>query len=115
MFFQGEEVFTQRRCSECECRNGEIRCEEAETCGQAGCAGPEYLCDKGESSVIIGTILRAGELSLFLSPRSFMIIRLQWFGVSVVHVWVSIWHWLYPGPGLSPVINVGKCTELHNS
>ena len=51
--FQGEEVFTQRRCSECECRNGEIRCEEAENCGQvsqAECQGPEYLCAKGESS-----------------------------------------------------------------
>ena len=97
-------MFTQRRCSECECRNGEIRCEEAETCGQAGCAGPEYLCDKGESSVIIGSILRTGELSLF--PLHV---------VSVVHVWVNIWHRFYPGPGLSPVINVGKCTALHNS
>ena len=57
-------MFTQRRCTECECRNGEIRCEEAETCGQAGCAGPEYLCGKGESVI---TLLRTGELSLFLS------------------------------------------------
>ena len=45
-------MFTQRRCSECQCRNGEIRCEEAESCRSAGvseCAGPEYLCRQGES------------------------------------------------------------------
>ena len=49
---QGEEVFTQRRCTECVCRNGEIRCQAVDTgrCGAgAGCAGPEYLCgDAGE-------------------------------------------------------------------
>lgn len=57
---QGEEVFTQRRCTECVCRNGEIRCQAVDTgrCGAgagAGCAGPEYLCGDAGEEIFLGT------------------------------------------------------------
>ena len=44
---QGEEVFTQRRCQDCVCRNGEIRCETVDCENDDGgeeCDGPDYLC-----------------------------------------------------------------------
>ena len=58
---QGEEVFTQRRCTECVCRNGEIRCQAVDTgrCGAgagAGCAGPEYLCGDAGEEILLGDL-----------------------------------------------------------
>ena len=111
-------MFTQRRCSECECRNGEIRCEEAESCGQAnkaGCPGPEYLCGKGESprgKSSVGTILRNGKCSLsFFLLRSIYTDAMEGLGSVSGSVFGT-----GPLPGsLVSVINVGKCTEAHNS
>jgi len=54
-YLEGEEVFTQRRCSECKCRNGEIRCEKVvcpDNPPRDGCRAvtrpdkccPDYVC-----------------------------------------------------------------------
>ena len=47
---QGEEVFTRRRCHNCVCQNGEIRCEKEECEDDVApdelCDGPDYLCNR---------------------------------------------------------------------
>ena len=47
LLFQGEDVYTQKRCTECVCRNGEIRCETVICDQELGCSGPDYLCGAG--------------------------------------------------------------------
>ena len=54
-YVEGEEVFTQKRCSDCRCRNGEIRCEkvvcdsspegECRAVNRADRCCPEFVCD----------------------------------------------------------------------
>jgi len=54
-YLEGEEVFTQRRCSDCRCRNGEIRCDKVvcEPPPEGNCKSvsrvdrccPEYVCE----------------------------------------------------------------------
>jgi len=74
-YLEGEEVFTQRRCSECSCRNGEIRCEKVvcpDNPPRDGCRPvtrpdkccPEYVCqdDTGLSGLNGGSLPRNVDL-----------------------------------------------------
>ena len=84
---QGEEVFTQRRCTECVCKNGEIRCEAVDTgrCGAgagAGCAGPEYLCgdageETGDGRYCVETSHRLAK-TLYCTEVGWKVESLQW-------------------------------------
>jgi len=59
-YVEGEEVFTQRRCSDCRCRNGEIRCEkvvceptpegECKAVSRADKCCPDYVCESKETT-----------------------------------------------------------------